>query len=504
MTLTKLTPTENLAKLIRSLCQSACFPHPVGQIEVMETHISYVLLAGDFAYKIKKPVNFGFLDFSSLAKRKFYCEEELRLNKRHASDLYLEVVPIGGSAGKPILNAKKGVIEYAVKMRRFSQQHLLDKLIQSGQISGEQIDQLAQGIVDFHQNVAIASADCDYGSLAQIHKYTLENVQIIAPLLTEKEDIARMSYYEGWLTEQHQKLAPLMQARQQQGFIRECHGDLHLRNILFSEGEFYFFDCIEFNPALRWVDVISELAFLAMDLEAAGRADLSHRLINAYFEISGDYDGLPLLRYYLAYRAMVRAKVAFLRLPQAVSVEEKAQLRQSGSDYLQLAWRYAVTPEPELTITHGFSGSGKSVHTLCLLEKSGAIRIRSDFERKRMRGIAAAEASAMELADKDYNAQVTQQTYERLRTLAEVIINAGFSAIVDATFLKHWQRALFLQLAEKHQIKFSILHYHASLSELKRRIVFRQQRRNDVSDASLAVLEMQLKTAEALTDAERA
>lgn len=486
-------------KLIQALLNSALYPHPVGQVELIETHISFVLLAGEYAYKIKKPVDFGFLDFSSLEKRKYYCEEEIRLNRRHAATIYLGVVAIGGTLEKPVLNATQNIVEYAVKMRRFAQQDVCDHALAEQHISNENMDVLAQNLVDFHQSVAVASVDSDYGCLEQIKKYTLENVSLIEKCLRTEQDKKQLSAYQQWLDEQHRVLAPLLNERKQRGFIRECHGDLHLRNILFSHGHFVFFDCIEFNPDLRWVDVLSELAFLAMDLVASGHAAFSHRLINQYIELTGDYAGLPLLRYYLAYRAMVRCKVAFLRLSQGGSDSEKQTLEQEGLSYLALACRFISDRQPELIITHGLSGSGKSRHSLALLEHIGAIRVRSDVERKRLHGLSVKEANALRLENQAYNPHNTEIVYQRLLSLVEHIINAGYPAIVDATCLKRWQRDLFRCFAEQHQIKFSIVHYDAPLDELRRRIESRQVQQQDVSDASLEVLDLQIKTAEAFT-----
>lgn len=490
------------AQYIQALRNPALYSPSPAQVELIETHISYVLLAGAYVYKIKKPVNFGFLDFSSLAKRKHYCEEELRLNRRHATDIYLAVVAIGGSLDQPILNATQNIFEYAVKMRRFAQDELFDHVLAQQQIHNDDIDVLAQSLVDFHQNVAVASPSMDYGSFDQVKKYTLENITVVESFLSTEQDKKQLVCYQHWLEDQHQALVPLLLKRQQEGFIRECHGDLHLRNILFSQGKFIFFDCIEFNPALRWIDVISELAFLAMDLAASGHSAFSNRLINQYVELTGDYEGLPLLRYYLAYRAMVRSKVAFLSLSQAKIADQQQAFKQQGLDYLRLACSYVAKAQPALCITHGFSGSGKSWHTLKLLENTGALRLRSDVERKRLYGVRLKEAKTTRLGQSAYDSHSTERVYQGLLKQADLIIKAGYPAIVDATCLRHWQRDLFRRYAEQNRIKFSILHFDASLDELRRRVMLRQTQHNDVSDASLSVLEQQVDTAEAFTEDE--
>lgn len=492
------------AQLIQSLRQPACYAHPVGQVELIETHISFVLLAGDYVYKIKKEVNFGFLDFSSLDKRKQCCEEELRLNRRQAADLYLDVVAITGTPEHPVLGSHGAAFEYAVKMRRFPQCALLDQRLESGELRAEHIDLLATTLVDFHQAVNQAEASSAFGGLDQIASYTLENCRVIAPLLSNDSDKERLAFYSDWVQRQHQQHSALFLSRKQSGFIRECHGDLHLRNITLDNGNIHFFDCIEFNPALRWIDVISELAFLAMDLEAAGQGHYSHRLINRYFELTGDYTGVPLLRYYLAYRAMVRAKVAMLRLPQASSEKERQTLTRSCSDYLHLAWRYAAEYSPALIITHGLSGSGKSTHTTTLVEIIGAIRLRSDVERKRLFGVAAAQSRQAEVNTGIYSPDITRTLYARLQAMADTILTAGFPVIIDATCLKRWQRDLFRHAAQGKAVRYALIDFPVDTQELERRITQRQNNEIDASDATLAVLHKQIAAQEPLDESEQA
>lgn len=517
-TLPPPTAVSEQARLVRSLQNSACYPHPVTEVSLIETHISWVLLAGDYVYKLKKNVNFGFLDFSTLAKRRHCCEEELRLNSRQAKDLYLAVVPISGTPETPVLGGNGEAFEYAVKMRRFPQGALLDQRLARGELHADAIDLLANTLVAFHQGIATASrndnhnqddrSNDNYGNLDQITCYTQENCKVLAPLLHDPVDQQRLAFYTAWIERQHQQLAPLFATRKQQGFIRECHGDLHLRNITLENGKIHFFDCIEFNPALRWIDVISELAFLAMDLYAAGQARYSHRLINRYLELTGDYAGVPLLRYYLAYRAMVRAKVALLRLPQATTPQEKATLMHSGSDYLQLACRYASEHAPALVMTHGLSGSGKSTRTQALLELLGAIRLRSDVERKRHQGMPPVTPAHTGMNDGAnsgiYSADATRATYATLAEYAETIMDAGFPVIIDATCLKRWQRELFQTLAQRKGVRFAMVDFPVGTLELERRIAYRQAHEHDASDATLQVLHQQIATQEPLSDAERA
>lgn len=503
MTSSSSTPATDQAQLIQALMTGNGFPHPVTGVEHIETHISHVLLAGDFAYKIKKNVSFGFLDFSTLEKRKHCCEEELRLNWRQAPDLYLAVIPVTGTPTVPQLNGTGDAIEYAVKMQRFSQQSLLDQRLSAGQVNNAHIDLLAQTLVEFHHSIAKADNNSPYGELDQIIRYTLENGQVISPLLTSQVDKEHLATCTAWVEQQHTALASLFAKRKRDGFIRECHGDLHLRNITLDNERIHFFDCIEFNPDLRWVDVISELAFLAMDLDANGYVSFSRRLLNHYFEFTGDYAGVALLRYYLAYRAVVRAKVAILRLPQAAFPEEQSALKNQCSDYLKLAWRYVTERTPALILTHGLSGSGKSTHTAQLVELLGAIRLRSDVERKRLFGLAP---TAMTQAGVDagiYTHAATEKTYAHLVQQARSILQAGFPVIIDATSLKRWQRKLFRELAKAQGIPFVLVDFDVEHDELERRIRQRQLDTNDPSEATLDVLHQQIASQEPLESDER-
>jgi hypothetical protein len=477
--------------LIRALLtQAECYDHPVGEVRLIETHISWVLLAGDYAYKIKKPVDLGFLDFSTLALRFHACDEEVRLNRRLAPDYYLGVVPITGSLDAPHLGGAGEPFEYAVQMRRFSPEDTLDHLAQRGELDAAKIDRLAARVARFHQNeCAIASADTLWGEPETIARPVAENFQ----LLTERlPDSARLKQLQDWSEAEHRRLAPLMSERKRAGFVRECHGDLHLGNLAWVDGELVIFDCIEFSPALRWIDEISEVAFCYMDLLHRGQDELAMCFLNAWLEATGDYEGIALLRYYAVYRAMVRAKVAALRAGQAGGEAECAEVGAC----LRLAERLMQCGPPRLWITHGLSGSGKTTQTQSLLQQKGMIRLRSDVERKRLAGLdALARGGASEGL---YTPQTGERTYRHLAYLAESLLDAGWPAVVDAACLQRWQRDLFRDLARRRGAEFRILDMQAGPDVLRERIAKRAARNADASDADLHVLQHQLDTAEAL------
>ncbi|MGZ5054133.1 MAG: bifunctional aminoglycoside phosphotransferase/ATP-binding protein [Methylobacter sp.] len=469
--------------------------------KVIETHISWVLLTGQYAYKIKKPVNFGFLDFSTLEKRHSCCIEELRLNKRLAADLYLEVVPITGTPEHPEIGGATPAIEYAVKMRQFPSGQLLSEHARNGELDTDQIDQLADLVADFHETIEQTDENSPYGDSANINHWFIENFDHIRPLLVDDTQKQQLQRLQQWGDSEWRRLAEMMQLRKHQGYVRECHGDLHLSNMTLINGKVTLFDCIEFNPLLRWVDVISEVAFLFIDLLHFGYDHFAYRFLNRYLQYTGDYQGLALLRYYLVYRALVRAKVSLLRMAQQPN--DQAVAKQALSEYIvfaDLAERFTLRRQTALIITHGYSGSGKSTFAAQLAEKIGAFQIRSDVERKRLFGYRALMQTGSDIDKGLYTQEASLKTYQHLKELAKTVLDAGFPVIIDATFLKTEQRAPFRQLADDCGVPFRIITFQASDQELYRRI---KQRQDDASEATIAVLQHQLQSAQSLLDQEQ-
>lgn len=483
--------------LINALCNPKLFDQSRG-VQLIETHISWVLLTGKYAYKIKKPVNFGFLDFSSLAKRKFCCEEELRLNRRLAESLYLEVVTITGTPEHPCLQSSGPVLEYAVKMLQFEAGALLSERADAGNLSTGEIDQLAEIVSRFHQQASPASKESEYGNARDIQHWMLENFAHIEPVLTDPEELARLNALKQWTLAEWQQLSGIMSERKRQGFVRECHGDLHLGNMTLIDGNVVPFDCIEFNPQLRWLDVMSEIAFIIMDLSYRGYKALGYRMLNRYLQQTGDYQGLPLLRYYLVYRALVRAKVALLTgLQQHNGLDVKH--REEYSNFINLGQNITQYSHPFLMITHGYSGSGKSTGAQRVSETLGAICLRSDVERKRLYGFQAHEDTGSAAGAGIYSAQAGRRTYRHLAALARLILQAGYHVMVDATFLQAKQRQYFQKLAETTGAGYLILDCRAPEQELQARIDNRLKQDFEPSEATLEVLQQQVRAAEDLS-----
>lgn len=465
---------------------------------VVETHISWVLLDGTSAWKIKKPVKLAFLDATRLETRRQWCEDEVRLNRRLAPDLYLGVVPIHGTRVHPNLTGQGPVVDYMVHMRQFPADALLSHRMGPGQLDPALLDDWARDLARFHADAPAATVGAQWGSSQSIEA----GMQGVLDGLAAQHGVPQtaLSGLRAWAAEQATVLAPVWPVRQQVGRVVEAHGDLHLDNVLLWQGRVTAFDCIEFDPALRWIDALSDTAFFAMDLVAHDREDLAWRFLNAYLDASGDHAGLPVLRHQLVYRALVRALVAKLRERQWRDQMARAPFglagrsMPQGPDYLALALRWAGVAAPlaapQLVITHGVSGSGKTVAAGLWSARHEAIRLRSDVERQRLFGAGA------------YAPEQTQRVYDRLFYLADQALAAGWSVVVDATFLAQAQRQRFQALAQAHRAPFQILHCEAPDAVLRQRIQHRLALGRDASEADLAVLAHQQDTAEPLSQQE--
>lgn len=498
-------PGMNEAELARGLAHADAYGMPDKSVEHIETHISHVFLIGEHAYKIKKPLELGFLDFSTLEKRRAACEEEMRINCRLSPDLYLAVVPITGTPGAPRVEGDGEAIEYAVKMQRFAQSERLDQVYERGALTGKLIDAFAVQIARFHASVSRAAPGSRFGSVRSIIEPALQNFDQLAPLLADADDRQRLERLRGWTMRQHEQLKTTFEARQRDGFVRECHGDLHLRNLVLLRGTIRVFDAIEFSDALRWIDVMSEVAFLLMDLRVRGKRDLAARFLNLYLEATGDYAGVRLLPYYVVYRALVRAKVAAIRgaQPGLTADEAAAQLRKCRT-HLAFADDSARAAAPMLVILHGLSGSGKTACSQILFEVLDAVRIRSDVERKRLHGLPGNARSGSAVAGGIYGEEASERTYGLLLTLTEQMLLAGQTVIVDAAFLRAGRREPFRTLARRLRIPLAIAAFTAPEQDLRARVLARARGARDASEADIAVLEHQLRTQEPLSLLEQA
>ncbi len=467
-----------------------------GQVQCIETHISWVLLADDLAWKIKKPLRLDFLDFGTRALRQACCEEELRINRRTAPALYLDVVPITGTPQAPELGGNGPLLDHAVRMRRFPQDQLLSRLVQQGGLDISLMDALARQIAALHAQADRATPGHAHGQPQAIQHAVADNFVTLRHVLPRGAGREQLRTLLRWTRQQQRRLQPRFVQRLAEGQVREGHGDMHLGNLMLHEGQPLLFDAIEFDPALRWIDVMADIAFLVMDLLHRQRPDLAWRVLNGWLEQTGDYAGLELLPYFLVYRALVRAKVASLRLGQAQG-EVRVQAQAELQGYLALAVQCTQPRSRHLWITMGLSGSGKSSQTQGLIARTGTIRLRADVERKRLFGLAP-EASSRTIAEDIYTPEASRRTFERLGQLALRVLAAGFPVLVDATFIRRELRAQFRELAQQAGVPFCILAFEAPAAVLRQRIRQRLEQGGDASEADVQVLESQLQALEPL------
>jgi aminoglycoside phosphotransferase family enzyme len=476
--------------MVAGLLQPAAYPGGVQQVELAETHISWVLLAGDYAYKFKKPLDLGFLDFRDPASRLHYCREELRLNARLAPDIYLDLAgAVHTPEGWRVVPWREGA-EPAVRMRRFPDDARLDRRLAAGQLDADALEAFARALAEFQWGLSPAPAGGDLGNAAAVARPALANFDAMSREGLSPGTAAQLERLEAWTHERATVLGAVFDARLAAGFVREGHGDLHLGNLVMLDGRIVAFDGIEFDPALRWIDLQSEVAFLLMDLESRGRAELGWRFFNAWLQAGGDYDGLAVLRWYLVYRHLVRAKIDGIRLAQAtLPAEETAGLGARQAAHIDLAFRHAEPAPPVLVLMHGLSGSGKSTLAGRLAPRLPAVWVRSDMERKRLHGLDPEAPAPAEVGAGLYAGASTERVYARLADIARTALRAGVSIVLDATFLETERREQFIGLAAECGGRPVVLACEAPEAVLRARVA---SRRNDPSDAGVAVLESQL------------
>ncbi|MFN9643559.1 MAG: AAA family ATPase [Cyanobacteriota bacterium] len=488
--------------MIASLLRPQAYPHPAEAIALLETHISWVVLSGPYAYKVKKPVSLGFVDFSTLERRRHFCQEELRLNRRLAAELYLDLVEIRGPAERAQLGGSGPLLDVAVRMVRFASSGLLPRALAAGAVSGDQMEAFAERLARFHDAAAVAPPDGPHGTPEAAIAPALANLEVLERLAPELAPSALAA----WTHREAARLRPIFAARLARGRVREGHGDLHLGNLVLHQGLVVGFDCLEFNPGLRWIDVLSDVAFLAMDLDQSRETVLAGRFLNRWLATSGDYGGLVLWRWFVTYRALVRAKVLALRLeqPSAADAGDRPALVAALQSYGGLARRVSGDPRPgTLLLTRGVSGSGKSQLASALCRRQGWIHLRSDVERRRLFGRWGIPLEPVRQGDA-YSPAVTAELFGTLLpAAAEAVICAGLTLVVDATFLTCSHRRTFTDLADRLGAPWLILDCQVSLAEALERLARRQREGKDPSEADEAVLRNQWEAVEPLNAAER-
>ena len=485
------------ADLIEGLLDPSAYPHEVGAVKLVETHISWVFLTGEYAYKIKKPVDFGFLDFTTLEKRRHFCQEEIRLNRPWAPGLYLDVVPITARSGKPCVGGGGEPIEWSVRMRQFAYDMRLDRQLAIGALGKEDMPELASEIARQHLN-ARPLEHCE--RLMQVAR---QQIRANYRALAGKVPGAFLDAQQRWMANRLDDYDSAMEARSKAGFFRECHGDLKLANIVRLPEGIRAFDRIEFNRELREIDVVADYAFLTMDLKSRGAADLASIFLNRYLELTGDYRGACLTPIYEVYRSLVRAKILGIKLRGGRESATTVSDRQAMRRYCALARALARQRRPVLVAMTGYSGSGKSWLSQRLIPELSAIRLRSDLERKRLAQLSPSADSQSGIASGIYDHATTGALYDHLLDVAGALLRARLNVIIDASFLDATHRSLAKQVAADSDAGHLLLRTSATEAELHKRLQDRATR-DGVSEADIAVLRHQLESADPLSEYERA
>jgi uncharacterized protein len=492
--------------LIEQMLSSDFYDHEVTEpIVLMQTHISFVLLTGKYAYKIKKPMNFGFLDFSTLEKRQHFCQEEIRLNRRLAPELYLAVRPIAETDHKFGFvpnNSDPEVepVEHAIQMLQFSQDDLLINLFESEKLTLENVIDIGKQLAGFHAHAATSDRIASFGTMTAVRAVAEDNYQhtqkYIGIAQTQAQFDQTRAYTESFFTEHED----LFRDRIAIGKVKECHGDLHLKNICVYNGKIQIFDCIEFNEPFRNSDVVYDAAFLYMDLQFRGRPDLANAFLNTYLEQTGDYAAVQLLPLYCSMRAYIRAKVtSFLLDDPNIPAEVKQNAQTEAAAYYQLACRYTQPQQGKILIMSGLSGTGKSKTSRAISHKFEAIHLRSDAIRKHLAGIDLMERGGQEI----YTPEMTQKTYNRLCELGILLAKQGFTVILDAKYDRIALRAQVIETATSAQIPYQIVYCTAPMEVLEKRLRDRAAANSNIADATVDLLASQKNSFENFTPQEK-
>lgn len=484
-----------IRSVLKSLLKPDAYPELTTGVELVQTHVSYIFLTDQYAYKIKKPVDFGFLNFSTIDRRRFYCNEEVRLNRRLCPDMYLGVVELRETGSGAAFIGSGAVLDYAVKMKRLPADRMLDKLIDFGKINTDTMRSIARTIAEFHRTAVTTPAIAEFGRLDRILYNWQENFDQMIPFESSTLPTAERECIESWVTGFCEEHGDLFQKRVDEGFIRECDGDIHLENICLDEdGTIQIFDCIEFNDRFRYCDTAADLAFLLMDLDYHGRHDLTINVIADYIAASGDSGATGMIDFYKIYRAYVRGKVESYRMNDiGISSEEQIAARNRARQYFRLVRGYIERRKLKKTlfITCGLMGTGKSTLAEQLAFELGIVHLSSDVIRKQVAGADADELEKAPFNEGNYSLQSRHIVYTELLSRADRILAAGGSVVVDACFPLASERARCAERARHNGAAFVILDLECSRAEISRRLVDRENRGSSVSDGRLDLLASQ-------------
>ncbi len=475
---------SGLPELIKDLLLPDAYPHKPRDIKLVQTHISYVFLVEDLVYKIKKPVDFGFLDFTSLEKRHYFCKREVELNRRLCGDVYVGVVPVVKEGKRYVFEGKGEPLEWAVKMRRLPEEGMMGRLIAEKRLTQKHIDLLVKKLVPFYKTAATGPEVNKYGSLDTVSFNVEENFSQTNDFVGKAISEYRYQHIVSWSRAFMQEKAPLFEERIKEGFIRDGHGDLYSANICFDErnDEVYVFDCIEFNDRFRCGDVAQDLAFLAMDLDFHGLQEFSSYFIDQYVAFSGDKKLYEILDFYKCYRAYVRGKIGcFTWTSQEVDPKVREESLNSAKRYFDLAFEYAKG-KPFLIVIFGLSGTGKSFLARELSKRLLTSYYNSDTVRKTLQGIQPEEHHYEPFEQGIYRPEITERTYEALAEYAKNDLLNGKDVILDATYRSKKFRKMILEKTRDINAKILFVLCEAPEDVIKKRLEERAKKAFEPSD----------------------
>jgi len=473
-----------LPPLIQALLRPSAYPDSPQEVGLRQTHISYLLFTPCYVYKIKKPVNFGFLDFTTLEKRRFFCHQEVILNKRLCPDMYLGVVEVREKEGTIRIEGDGEVVEYAVKMKRLPSENMMDRLLKGGSVTNEMVERIARIIAEFHKKADTNPYISEFGRPSAIRKNTDENFSQTLPFIGITIGAERYNRVKDYVERFLDDYSKILEERVKAGFIRDCQGDIHSEDICITNG-IYIFDCIEFNERFRYIDTVSDIAFLAMDLDFLNCHNLSKRFVDAYIEASSD-NGVPeLLDFYKCYRAYVRGKVeGFKSEEDEVPDDERESARLKAKRYFYLADLYATGGfRPTLIVVCGPAGTGKTTLANAVGEEIGFKVISSDIVRKELAGISPTEHRYEEFEKGIYTRDFTQKTYREMMKRAEGFLKQGISIILDATFVAEVFREMVLAMAEDTNANLYFVECMLDDATVRKRLDERSKKEGITSDA---------------------
>lgn len=479
----RLVARTDLPPVIQALLRPDAYPHPTGRIKLVQTHISYVLLAGDFVYKIKKPVDFGFLDYSTLGKRRYYCQQEVILNSRLCSDTYLGVVAIRETKEGIHIGGAGKIAEYAVHMRRLPEERMMHRLLEAGKVTPAMVRRVADRVAEFHERAETSKRIAEYGGWAIRYAWD-ENIAqwqpYVGETLTAEQDRILTAYGEAFFARNRR----LLQQRVKERRIKDGHSDLRADAVCIENG-ICIMDCVEFNRRIRWVDVTRDVGFLAMDLDYRGHPEFGEAFVRRYVKVSGDGGVNDLIDFYKAYNACVRGKVDGFQLSQqTIPARDRRAAQQSARRYFDLACEYARSLPPALlVITCGLPATGKSSVAREVAEAAGMRYYSSDIVRKELQGLARTERRYERYDAGIYSPKFHEKTYAALLKRARADLEAGRSVVLDASYIRRDHRKAAAAVATELGAQFAVLHTTADEALVRRRLEERLREGRDPSDA---------------------